>query len=171
MVLKSRRQAPPVVMEQFLTFCLRRELFAVPIAQAYRVIPLPPIYGDPAGRGVGLVNYGDREVLVVDVGRCLFGERLSGAEREAFKFLLILQPEVAGEWLGFPLVEPPMIERVPREQVHPIPKNYLHWGNIHNVSSLMVSGRNDSSGPPLFIVDVPQVLASLKSLQGAKTQA
>ncbi len=42
-MLKSRRrrQSQPVVLEQFLTFIVRQEQFAVPMAQAYRVIPLP----------------------------------------------------------------------------------------------------------------------------------
>ncbi|WP_448513883.1 chemotaxis protein CheW [Parathermosynechococcus lividus] len=166
MVLKTRRrrQPQPVVMEQFLTFLIRQEQFAVPMAQASRVIPLPPIYGDRSGRGVGLVNHGDREILVIEIGRCLFAEPLSAAETDKLRFLLILQPDLAGEWLGFPLAEPPIIERVPQEHIHPIPKNYLHWGNIHHVSSLMVSSTNDPNLPPIFIVDVPQVLASLKTL-------
>ncbi len=165
MVLKSRRrQAPPVAMEQFLTFFVRQEQFAVPVTQASRVIPLPPIYGDPSGRGVGLVNEGDREILVIEIGRCLFGEPLSATEREKLRFLLILQPDLEGEWLGFPLMEPPAIERVAQNQIHAIPKNYLHWGNIHHVSALMVSSGEAANLPPMFIVDVPRLLASLATL-------
>ncbi|XFA73451.1 chemotaxis protein CheW [Thermosynechococcaceae cyanobacterium Okahandja] len=167
MVLKARRRQrqQPIVMDQFLTFFVRQEQFAVPMDQANRVIPLPPIYGDRSGRGVGLVTHGDREILVIDLGRCLFAEPLSAAETEKLKFLLILQPDRDGEWLGFPLMEPPVIERIPREHIHPIPKNYLHWGNIHHVSALMVSSSNDPNLPPIFIVDVPRVLASLQTLQ------
>ncbi|AHB89594.1 blue light phototaxis adaptor protein CheW family [Thermosynechococcus sp. NK55a] len=162
-MLKSRRrrQSQPVVLEQFLTFIVRQEQFAVPMAQAYRVIPLPPIHGDPYQRGIGLVTYENREILVIDIGRCLFDAPLSTSETEKLRFLLILQPRQ--EWLGLPLTDPPMIERIPQEAIHPIPRNYLHWGSIHNVSSLMVTHQGDQELPPIFIVDIEQVLHTLKT--------
>ncbi|BCX12750.1 MAG: hypothetical protein KatS3mg067_1688 [Thermosynechococcus sp.] len=164
-MLKSRRrrQSQPVVLEQFLTFSVRQEQFAVPMAQAYRVIPLPPVHGDPYQRGIGLVTYEDREILVIDIGRCLFDAPFSASETQKLRFLLILQPGLAQEWLGLPLTDPPVIERISREAIHPIPPNYLHWGSIHNVSSLMVSYQDDQELPPLFIVDIEQVLHTLKT--------
>ncbi|WP_460193925.1 chemotaxis protein CheW [Thermosynechococcus sp. FA-CM-4201] len=164
-MLKSRRrrQSQPVVLEQFLTFIVRQEQFAVPMGQAYRVIPLPPIHGDPQQRGVGLVTYENHEILVIDIGRCLFDDPLSTSETQKLKFLLILQPRLEGEWLGLPLTEPPVIERIPQNAIHPIPSNYLHWGSIHNVSSLMVSSQEDQELPPIFIVDIEQVLHTLKT--------
>ncbi|AXY67725.1 chemotaxis protein CheW [Thermosynechococcus sichuanensis E542] len=163
-MLKSRRrrQSQPIVLEQFLTFIVRQEQFAVPMAQAYRVIPLPPIHGDPHQRGIGLVTYENHEILVIDIGCCLFDDPLSTSETQKLKFLLILQPRLEGEWLGLPLTDPPVIERIPRDAIHPIPSNYLHWGSIHNVSSLMVSSQADQELPPIFIVDIEQVLHTLK---------
>lgn len=163
-MLKSRRrrQRQPVALEQFLTFGVRQEQFAVPIAQAYRVIPLPPIYGDPQQRGIGLVTYETHEILVIDIGRCLFDDPLSTSEAQKLKFLLILQPSLEADWLGLPLTTPPVIERIPKDAIHPIPSNYLHWGSIHNVSSLMVSSQADQELPPIFIVDIEQVLHTLK---------
>ncbi|WP_298976255.1 chemotaxis protein CheW [uncultured Thermosynechococcus sp.] len=164
-MLKSRRrrQNQPIVLEQFLTFTVRQEQFAVPMAQAYRVIPLPPIHGDPQQRGVGLVTYENREILVIDIGRCLFDDPLATSETQKLQFLLILQPRLEQEWLGLPLTAPPVIERIPQDAIHPIPSHYLHWGSIHNVSSLMVRSPGDQDLPPIFIVDIEQVLHSLKT--------
>ncbi|BAY51579.1 hypothetical protein NIES2134_108300 [Thermostichus vulcanus NIES-2134] len=164
-MLKSRRrrQSQPVVLEQFLTFTVRQEYFAVPMAQAYRVIPLPSVHGDPQQRGIGLVTYENREILVIDIGRCLFDDPLSSSETQTLKFLLILQPRLEQDWLGLPLTDPPVIERIPQAAIHPIPRNYLHWGSIHNVSSLMVTHQEDQELPPIFIVDVEQVLHTLKN--------
>ncbi|HIK24502.1 MAG: chemotaxis protein CheW [Thermosynechococcus sp. Uc] len=164
-MLKSRRrrQSQPIVLEQFLTFIVRQEQFAVPMAQAYRVIPLPPIHGDPQQRGVGLVTYENREILVIDIGRCLFDDPLSTSETQKLKFLLILQPRLEQEWFGLPLTAPPVIERIPQSAIHPIPANYLHWGSIHNVSSLMVGSQEDQDLSPIFIVDLERVLHNLKT--------
>ncbi|MFN4280633.1 chemotaxis protein CheW [Thermosynechococcus sp.] len=160
---RRRRQSQPVVLEQFLTFNVRQEQFAVPLAQAYRVIPLPPIYGDPHRRGIGLVTYENREILVIDISRCLFDDPLSASETQKLKFLLILRPHLEEEWLGLPLTDPPVIERIPKDAIHPIPSNYLHWGSIHNVSSLMVSSQEDQHASPIFILDIAQILHTLKA--------
>ncbi|MBF2000171.1 MAG: chemotaxis protein CheW [Synechococcales cyanobacterium M58_A2018_015] len=59
--------------QQFIAFQLGREWFALPIQVAHRVVPLGPTYGDPAHQGISLTHYQDREILVLDIKRRIFG--------------------------------------------------------------------------------------------------
>ncbi len=163
--LKSRRksrttphQAPT---QQFLKFEIAQHSFALPITQVLKVIPLTTIYGDPTGRGIGLVNYQGQEILVLDIEKFLFPHSAS-PKKTPYSFLLILQardPE-ADELVGIPILSPPGLVRLNLEQITPLPKHYLSQGHIQAVSTLIVEAQMPEQGPT-FIIDVAQILVSL----------
>lgn len=165
------RQAKQIILRQFLTFTLRQEQFALPIETVLKVIPLDQIHGDPQRGGIGLVTYQNQDVFVIDIGCCLFKEPMIAPEVDQQRFLLLLQHQEGShsEFIGLPIPDPPTLERVPAEQVAPLPRNYLHWGNIHGVSSRMITSPDNANLPPIFVIDLAQILASLSQLNGSQT--
>lgn len=164
------RQEKQVILRQFLTFIVRQEQFALPIETVLKVIPLHQIHGDPKKGGIGLTTYQNQEVFVVDLGCCLFREPMLAPEVDQQGFLVLLQPPenpsngLTSELMGLPIADPPVLERVPAEQIAPLPRNYLHWGNIHGVSSRMITSPEDANLPPIFVIDLEQIFLSLAQM-------
>ncbi|MDG2991872.1 chemotaxis protein CheW [Candidatus Synechococcus calcipolaris G9] len=165
------RQAKQIILRQFLTFTIRQEQFALPIETVLKVIPLHQIHGDPERGGIGLITYQNQEVFVIDIGCCLFRDAMMSPEVDQQRFLLLLQRQESSdhELIGLPIADPPTLERVPADQVAPLPKNYLHWGNIHGVSSRMITSPENANLPPIFVIDLEQILASLAEMNTSQT--
>ncbi len=158
---KSRNAPTQAPAQQFLKFEIAQHQFALPITQVLKVIPLTTIYGDPTGRGIGLVNYQGQEILVLDIEKFLLPHRPS-SRKTPYQFLLILQsadPDHS-EPMGIPILAPPQLIRIQAEQITPLPKNYLSWGEIHGVSTLLVPAQAPTD-EPLFLIDVNQILSHL----------
>jgi chemotaxis signal transduction protein len=154
--LRSRRFARHQVAEteQLITFRLRQEWFAVKIEEVVKVVPLGEIYGDPHHQGLGLTLYQGQELLVVDIGFRLFQEAPisdsnSNPDWQKAKFLLILNSANQTQ-VGLPIDSPPTLVRVAPSNFKPLPEDYLTYGNIKCVSSLIVELEDK---PPLFLLD------------------
>jgi len=164
--LKSRRksrQAPTQApTQQFLEFEITQQAFALPIAQVLKVIPLTTIYGDPTGRGIGLVNYQGQEILVIDIETILFPHS-STSPKAPYQFLLILQAADNPELLGIPIHQPPHLIRISSTAIAPLPAHYRTLGNIHGVSTRIVNPQAPDVAP-VFIIDLAQILTGLEQL-------
>lgn len=156
--LRSRRSSKyqSEITQQLIAFILRRDWFALPIKNVLKVVPMSEIYGDPEGRGVSLTIYQGCELLVVDVGRQIFGAPPSqdlAAENPPTPqqpYLLIVQSSDL-EVFGLPIDSQPTIRRVPESSFTPIPATYVAQGNIQCVSSMVIPAAEKS--PPLFLLD------------------
>lgn len=155
---KSRNAPTQAPAQQFLKFEIAQHQFALPITQVLKVIPLTTIYGDPTGRGIGLVNYQGQEILVLDIEKILFLHNLN-PKKTPYQFLLTLQTPDHDEAIGIPIFAPPTLIRINPALITPLPKNYQAWGNIQGVSTLMVDSQTPSA--PTFLIDIGQVFSHL----------
>lgn len=158
---KSRTSPQQAPAQQFLQFEIAQHQFALPITQVLKVIPLTTIYGDPTGRGIGLVNSQGQEILVLDIEKFLFPNSPNPKARP-YQFLLTLPATEPNELIGIPISAPPTLIRINPALITPLPKNYQAWGNIQGVSTLMM----DSPPPaaPTFLIDITQIFSHLSCL-------
>lgn len=164
------RQAEPT--QQLIVFQILQEWFALPIRAAYKVIPIGQVYGAHQG-SIGLTQYQDQDVLVIDIQRRIFGEPISPPLLSAAvdpataqpaspsqHYLLLIQSS-QGELIGLPLHTFPSLRRVPESAFKPLPPMYLAEGKIRCVSAL-VAAKNDR--PPAFLLNLSQLIESPKTL-------
>lgn len=143
--------------KQIISFCLRKEWFALPIETIQKVIQMGKLYGDPQGTGISLTNYQSQEILVIDVARRIFGEnKTNSAVTDATepRFLLLVQGDL-GNIIGLPVDSTPVMRRVPESAFTVIPETYMAQGNIHCISSTSIQ-LNDH--PPLFLLDANRLV-------------
>lgn len=171
--------------QQLIVFRILHEWFALPIRIAYKVIPIGQIYGTCPEGGVGLTRYKDRDVLVIDIQRRIFGERASQpllphAETSAgnreennagnhFSYqtqlpyqrhlLLIYNPQ--GELIGLPLDTPPKLRRVAESAFAPVPPIYTAQGGIRCISAVLSLSDDE---PLIFLLNPSQLLQTQTAL-------
>lgn len=157
--LRSRRltHQNTEIIHHLVTFRLRHEWFALPVASVIKVTERGEIYGNIQNNGVGLTWYHDREIIVIEIGYCIFGE--SHPSPITDQYLMVIQSNE--EWAGLPLSSPPKIARIPDKSLVPLPETYLSYGNLHCLSSQM-SKLPDH--PPIFMLDAHQLITKSLSL-------
>jgi chemotaxis signal transduction protein len=149
--------------KQFITFRLRQEWFALPIATVQRVMPMGKVYGDPQGTGISLTSYQGQEILVVDVGKRIFGEvaiqkpAVVKSETNETRFLLIVQSDL-DRVVGLPIDSTPALRRISESAFTPIPDKYISQGNVRCISSTTIQ-LNDH--PPMFLLEAEQLVRAL----------
>lgn len=187
--LRSQRLATvkTETTEQMITFCLRKEWFALPILAVQKVITLGKIYGDPQNTGVSITAYEEKEIVVVDVAKFIFQDFSSSdidtfstkteLERDVSTFIpsfldweqqhylvIININENTEELLGLPIKDQPVMRRVTKSNFKALPKAYLNQGNIKCVSKEIIELPEH---PPIFLIN-PQHLAQAHNLEGIK---
>jgi purine-binding chemotaxis protein CheW len=167
--LRSRRftNRPVESTVSWVTFWIYQEGFALPITAVQQVVTLDRIYGDPGRSGLSLTRYRDQELLVVDVGYRVFGDRprLAPASGIAPSRLLLVVQNSRGDIVGIPIDSPPSIRRLNNSAVFPIPDTYLASGNLRCLTSQRVKTANNES---FFVLDAdaltqPELLSPLAS--------
>ena len=166
-------------MQQIIVFQILQEWFALPIRAAYKVIPIGQVYGSYQG-GVGLTRYQDRDVIVIDIQRRIFGEQahpplLAAMEASATsdygfpdqRHLLLIQ-SMQGELIGLPLNTFPCLRRVPESAFGPIPPMYLAEGRVRCVSALITTANGD---PPAFLLNLTQLIENPTALPAVTKQS
>jgi len=156
--VSATRRARPEPTVQYLSFRLRQEWFALPLALIQKVVVLTEISADSTARGIGLVRVEGRELVVVDVGRLLFRFTAAATEESMERYLLIL---AGGEDLGLPIDSRPMLRRLPATAFAALPSTYSTFAEIRYISSRAVLAEGE---PPLFLLDAPRLLEALTSL-------
>lgn len=175
MTLSSHRRAKTrraESMQQLIVFRILQEWFALPIRAAYKVIPLGQVYGTHQG-GLGLTRYQDRDVIVIDIQRRIFGEQphsplltatksptTSDAALSDQRHLLLIQ-STQGELIGLPLDNFPCLRRVPESAFAPIPPMYLTEGRVRCVSALITTANDE---PPAFLLNLTQLIENPTAL-------
>ncbi len=154
---------------QLITFQLRQDRFALPITEVERVVTLETVYGDASQSGVGLTVYQGQELALVDVGQRIFGEsdeddrpllqpRTESPDRLDQARLLLILKTPTGRPLGLPIDSRPVLKRVAKTAIAPIPQEYKTSGKIQFVSALSVQAEGE---PLLFLLEVAQLLNAL----------
>jgi chemotaxis signal transduction protein len=156
--LRSRRFETRTIdnSQQMIAFRLAEEWFALPILEIYKVIPLGTIVGDPGGRGIGIVTYERREVLIVDVAKLIFprSDISPFSSDEPQQRYLILLEEEGNNIIGLPIDSQPVMYRVNPSDFRALPEAYLVKGNIKCISSQMIAL---SDRPPIFLLNRQQL--------------
>lgn len=142
--------------QQFITFLLGKEQFALSIDVIQKVVPMGKVYGDPQGTGISLTNYQGQELMVIDVAHRIFGitEISINKDNNEIRFLLIIKNK-NNQVFGLPIDSPPSIMTVPQSAFMPLPDIYLTQKNIHCLSSTIIQIKNQT---PYFVLDINQLL-------------
>jgi chemotaxis signal transduction protein len=152
--LRSRRfiNRPVEKTVSWVTFWIYQEGFALPITAVQQVVTLDRIYGDPQRSGLGLTRYRDQELLVVDVGYRIFGDRplLSPASGFAPSRLLLVIQNSRGDIVGVPIDSPPSVCHLAPSAFVSIPDTYLATGNLGCLTSQRVKTANNEL---FFVLD------------------
>lgn len=75
-------------------------------------------------------------------------------------YLLIVQSSKS-KLVGLPLLEPPVLQRVPESAFAPLTSDYLAYGTIQCVSALIIQGNEQ---PPLFLLNPDQLVQPQSAL-------
>ncbi|MGF1600857.1 MAG: chemotaxis protein CheW [Thermosynechococcaceae cyanobacterium] len=161
---RSRRGRKAEATEQFIAFRLRQEWFALRIDAVHRVVTLGQTFGDPGHTGIGLTQYQDQELLVIDVSQRIFAEEKyeslikfeAGTNDSAQRCLIVLKNS-QGELIGLPIDSQPEVKRAPASRLTPLPATYTSRSKIRCLSSMMVQLPDE---PPLFLLDPDQLSAT-----------
>lgn len=156
---RARRSRKTEVTEQLIAFRLRQEWFALPIASVHRVVTMGKVFGDPGQTGVGLTQYQDQELLVIDVGRRIFSEAadlIAVEAKPSEQRCLMVVKNSEGELVGLPIDSQPEVRRAPKSQFMPLPSTYAARSKIRCLSSTMVQTGDNT---PLFLLDPDQLSA------------
>lgn len=162
---RTARQAEAT--RQIVAFCLRQEWFALPIDVVQKVLPMGNVYGDIHLTGVSLTLYEGQELLVVDVGRRIFGEApsqnllpASNSKDIIIQHYLLVVQSSQGELVGLAIDSSPKLRRVPESAFIPLPLAYISTTNIQCLSPLMIQTKDE---PPIFLLNPDQLWESVSS--------
>ncbi|TVQ41827.1 MAG: chemotaxis protein CheW [Gloeocapsa sp. DLM2.Bin57] len=150
---KSRRlrQQTNTNIAHFLTFAYDQNWFAISVLSVIKVITTEAIYGLSPSNPISLTQYQNQEIVVIDLAYLLGLEK--STNQTSYPYLLIMQ--LANQDLvGLPLVNPPVIQRVPTENIASLPTSYLTKNKIASLSSKIVKIPNSH---PLFLLDTDKL--------------
>lgn len=125
---------------QLLTFQIRNEWFALPLAALQRVVPMNRIHGQQGELGIGVARYEGQELLVIDVGSRLFPKSLAAdrsTEHEFERHMIILQAP-SGDMIGLPIDSRPTLKRVPASSLTALPPSYTSLAHVQCVSGMVI---------------------------------
>ena len=175
--LTPRRSASrtTIITHRMLVFQLRQEWFAIPLTAAQKVIWMGELYGASRETGVSLTLYQEKELLVIDPEHRIFGQTdqhllpvitdgtSSIVPSIATQSYLILVPNLQGGIVGLSIKQQPALRRVPQTAFAPIPPAYITEGKLRCVNAIIIQ---KSEQPPLFLINLEQLLQSHLALQG-----
>jgi purine-binding chemotaxis protein CheW len=157
--------------EQFVTFRLHQEWFALPVQSVQRVQLLGDVFGDPQRSGVSLTIYENQELLVVDVGHLIFKEapqpleflntNLPTSRLTSPRFLIVLE-NTEGKLVGLPVDSKPTLRRFLASAVKALPPTYTTAASLQCVSALMIQEQDQK---PIFLLQ-PDRLFNVQPMLG-----
>lgn len=166
---RANRKVEP--SQQLIAFRIHHEWFALPILVAQKVILLDKLHDSLFGTGASVTFYQEEELVVLDMGRRIFGEAIAKAANpdqppspnstvtqiqfvNQQRYLLIVD-SFHGEPVGLLLDSQPSLRRVPQSAFSPLPPNHFAEGGIRCVHALVTSIQGQ---PPLFLLNLHQLL-------------
>jgi purine-binding chemotaxis protein CheW len=141
------------VTHSLIAFRLRREWFAIPIEKVQKVTVLEIVYSNPQRPEISLTRYQNREIVVIDVDKHIFGETEPSLVLQKPAYLAIIENN-RGELRGLPLDSSPSIRRVPQSAFVPVSDAYLKTSKIRCLSSNIVQLGDH---PSLFLLDTQKL--------------
>ncbi|MBD1995521.1 chemotaxis protein CheW [Leptolyngbya sp. FACHB-541] len=164
----SRKVEPS---QQLIAFRIHHEWFALPILVAQKVILLDKLHDSLFNTGASVAFYQEEELVVLDIGRRIFGEAIAKAANPdeplapnhtttQIQFVnqqryLVIVDSFHGEPIGLLLNSQPSLRRVPQSAFSPLPPNHFAEGGIRCVHALVTSIQGH---PPLFLLNLHQLL-------------
>ncbi len=140
------RQQPSAKIKHLLAFNLLNNSWGIFIENVLKVVTLESIYGQTPENGLGLTCYQNQEIVVIDLAYLLGLETLTN--RLNYAYMMIVQ--LANDLVGLPLVNPPVIHRVPDNSLISLPPSYLGKNRLSCLSSQIVKIPDST---PIFILD------------------
>jgi len=157
--LRSRRFSGQSVeiLEKYVAFRLRAAWFVLPITAIYRVLPL-------ADKKVPKVEFMGKSVLLIDVGKLLFGKDpikpaapliLNGSPVANQPSLIIISDR-NGIMISIPSNSQPALLRLSQSQFLPLPPTLAHRWQVDFISGMT---KPIEERPDLFAIDPNQLKA------------
>jgi chemotaxis signal transduction protein len=131
---------------KFLIFTMADLNLAIGIESVVRIIPLPKIHrsGDKL---LGIANYEDQEVLVIDLYKRIYGQELNLAKG----FLVIFAGQ--NSLYGITIATLPNVENVPVSILQPVPPAYRDRDTLGIASHTMQVSIKKSDPQTVFLLD------------------
>lgn len=137
---------------KFLIFTMGNLNLAMGIDSIIRIIPLPQIHrsGDKL---LGIATYEDREVLVIDLYKKIYGK-----ESAIFQGFLVIFAGRQG-WYGLTIASLPNVQDVPLNILQPVPSEYRDRDTLGIASHMMqVSLKKSEQLQTVFLLDADLLL-------------
>jgi chemotaxis signal transduction protein len=135
---------------KLIAFTIGKLNLAVRIDQVQKVVNLPTVHGSGLNP-VGLTQVGDQEITVINLYQRLF--RTEAAQSPVSHTFLVLVRTAAGEVLGIPVSETPLLLEVPMNLIRILPDSYRRADTLEIASHIMVVPEGESTRT-LFLLDV-----------------
>ncbi|TYQ29566.1 chemotaxis protein CheW [Pseudanabaena sp. UWO311] len=131
---------------KFLIFTMADLNLAIGIESVVRIIPLPKIHrsGDKL---LGIANYEDQEVLVIDLYKRIYGKEINLAKG----FLVIFSG--LNSLFGITIANLPNVENVSVNSLQPIPSAYRELDTLGIASHTMQVSIKRSNPQTVFLLD------------------
>lgn len=118
---------------KLITFGIGKLNLAIRIDQVAKVVNIPAVHGSGLN-AVGLAQVDNQEVTVVDLHRKLF--RTEAAPTASY--YLVLVNTQAGELLGIPAHQTPLLMEVPMTLIRSLPESYRRSDTLEMASHIVV---------------------------------
>jgi chemotaxis signal transduction protein len=142
--------------QKMLIFGLGHLSVAVKLDDAIKVIPIPEIFrsGD---KTLGIANFEETEVLVVDLAHEIFGSASSNSGR----YLVIMQGD-RQDLFGVPVGSLPIMKEVALSAIRPIPSDYRDRDAL-GLASHMVQVPSGDETQTAFLLSTEKLLTIVRS--------
>jgi purine-binding chemotaxis protein CheW len=137
--------------QKLLMFALQHLNVAIRLDDVVKVIPIPEIFrsGD---KTLGLANFEDREVLVIDLSHEIFGT----ASTNPGRYLVVMQGD-RQELFGVPVPGLPTMRDVAVSAVRPIPSDYRDRDAL-GIASHMVQVPSGEATQTAFLLSTDKLI-------------
>lgn len=172
---RGLKALPGSPMHQLITFPVRHEWFALPIAIAQKVVSLTAV-----GPSSGLILIDDQQVPTLDLERHIYRDvplpaLPAAASREGLppmppdapsdfcpelvdpRHVLIIRQPPTLEPVGLIVSQAPVLRRVPQSAFSPVPPTFLSLSQLRCINAVISIKGHEA---PFFMLDLAQVLPS-----------
>jgi chemotaxis signal transduction protein len=135
---------------KILVFPIGDLMFGAKLEAVLKVIPMPTVYKS-GEKLIGVANFEEHEVLVIDLYQRVFNRPLTGAK--GFLLILVSINALYGVTVG----KLPILREVPLSDLHPLPANYRERDSL-GIASHMIQLVEKELPQTVFLIDTELLL-------------
>lgn len=154
----TKRKQPGSQAKQLvkvLVIPCQKLLLAVPITEAVKVVRIPEIYRS-GQRALGLANFDDKEVIVIDLHQKIYN--LPNPEVE--QYLIVIQPN-KGCLFGIPSSSLPTLANLPEQEMKELPRDYRDRDALGIASHIVTLSQSEQS-QTILLLDILRIFETFQ---------